>query len=51
LRSALTDIIPWTNPHPLIDDTFVIRDLKQARQLLQAMSPQEIDERLRDRLA
>jgi len=47
LRNALTDIEPFTDPHPLIDDAFVIRDLAQARQLLASMTEDEIQERIR----
>jgi hypothetical protein len=46
LRKALPQI-----PHPLIDDTFVTRDLAQARELLAMMTQDEAERRIRDRLA
>jgi hypothetical protein len=50
LKNALADIIPWTDPHPLIDDTFVIRDIEAARRLLSEMTDEEISQRINERL-
>jgi len=50
LRNALTNITPHTEPNPLIDDTFVIRDLAQVRSFVAEMTNEQIEDQLRKRL-